>query len=337
MTLDAVKVLLPEDSDAVYQVLQGTQLTESLRINGGEQTGTTLGPSHSGYLFLDITFAKDAVLQHALRHRLDASLQDRQAPLDDHHGVPLPPDSPIPSTLASIGAHTRVVHDKVIVVAPPLKGPRWYVGNGCCAPPSAHRTFVQVSNNGTVHIPERFAIDFLQLDDEDRVFTGDPTLLSSYPYYGAPVYAAADGVVGRIHTGEPDNPPGELPPVSLRNAGGNYVVVDMGDGRGAFYAHLQPNSITVHEGQPVHQGQVLGLLGNSGNSDVPHLHFHVMDGPDPLGSNGLPYVFRSFDGVGVVTDIDAMLEGMPATIDPFKLSGSYVKQLPLDTQLVNFP
>jgi Peptidase family M23 len=338
VTLEAVQVLLPEADDAVVHALQGPQLTESLRINGGEQTGTTLGPSHSGYLFLDVTFAKDAVLPHALRHRLDVSLQARQAPLDDHHGVPLPPDSPFPSTLASIGARTRVVHDTAIVVAPPLKGPRWYVGNGCCAPPSAHRTAVIVTNNGTVHLAQRFAIDFLQLDDEGRLFTGDPTRLSSYPSYGAPVYAAADGIVARTHTGEPDNTPGELPPVvSLRNIGGNYVVVDMGEGRFAFYAHLRPDSITVQEGQRVHQGQVLGLLGNSGNSTAPHLHFHVMDGPEPVGSNGLPYVFRSFDGVGVVTNFDAVLEGMPALIDPSKLSGSYVTQLPLDTQLVNFP
>jgi hypothetical protein len=338
VTLEAAQVLLPEADDAVVHVLQGPQLTESLRINGREETGPTLGPSHSGYLFLDVTLAKDAVLPHALRHRLDVSLQARQAPLDDHHGVPLPPDSPVPSTLAAIGARTRVRPEQAIVLAPPLQGPRWYVGSGCCALPSAHRTVVIVTNNGTVHLPERFAIDFVQLDDEGRLFTGDPTRLSSYLYYGAPIYAAADGIVARTHTGEPDNPPGELPPVvSLRNAGGNYVVVDMGEGRFAFYAHLQPDSLTVQEGQPVRQGQVLGLLGNSGNSDAPHLHFHVMDGPDPLGSNGLPYVFRSFDGVGVVPDFDALLKGMPEPLDPSTLSGSYVKQLPLDTQLVNFP
>jgi hypothetical protein len=40
---------------------------------------------------------------------------------------------------------------------------------------------------------------------------------------------------------------------------------------------------------------VLGLLGNSGNTDAPHLHFHVMDGPAPLASNGLPYEFASFE------------------------------------------
>src|SRR3954454_15369689 len=162
VTLEAVQVLLPHANDKVVHTLQGPQLAESLRINGREETSRTLGPSHSGYLFLDVTFPKHAVLPLTLQHRLDVSLQARQAPLDDHHGVPLPPDSPFPSTLASIGAHTPVVQDRTIVVAPPLEGPRWYVGNGCCAPPSAHRTAVIVTNNGTVHLAQRFAIDFLQ-------------------------------------------------------------------------------------------------------------------------------------------------------------------------------
>ena len=41
-------------------------------------------------------------------------------------------------------------------------------------------------------------------------------------------------------------------------------------------------------------GQVIGALGNTGNTDAPHLHFHVMSTPDPLASNGLPFVFSSF-------------------------------------------
>jgi len=44
---------------------------------------------------------------------------------------------------------------------------------------------------------------------------------------------------------------------------------------------------------------VLGLLGNT---DTPHLHFHIMDGPSPLLSNGLSYVFTNFTVRGVVTD-----------------------------------
>ena len=62
----------------------------------------------------------------------------------------------------------------------------------------------------------------------------------------------------------------------------------------ALYAHLQPRSLKVRSGDRVRRGQVLGLVGNSGNSVAPHLHFHVMDGPSPLDSNGLPYLIDSF-------------------------------------------
>ena len=39
---------------------------------------------------------------------------------------------------------------------------------------------------------------------------------------------------------------------------------------------------------------MIGSLGNTGNTDAPHLHFHVMSTPDPLRSNGLPFVFTEF-------------------------------------------
>src|SRR3954471_18618605 len=83
-----------------------------------------------------------------------------------------------------------------------------------------------------------------------------------------------------------------------------YVVVDIGGGRFAFYAHLQPGSLKVHVGDRVRAGQVLGLVGNSGNTDFPHLHFHVMNGPSPLASDGLPFEFRSFTSPGSVANPD---------------------------------
>jgi hypothetical protein len=41
-------------------------------------------------------------------------------------------------------------------------------------------------------------------------------------------------------------------------------------------------------------------IGNSGQSDAPHLHFHVVDGRDPLASEGIPVVFDSFGHDGVI-------------------------------------
>ena len=93
----------------------------------------------------------------------------------------------------------------------------------------------------------------------------------------------------------PDQVPEAPTGVTLENAEGNHVILDLGDGRYALYAHLKPGSITVEVGEQVRQGQVLGELGNSGSSTGPHLHFHVMDAPSGLVADGLPYVFSDFD------------------------------------------
>jgi murein DD-endopeptidase MepM/ murein hydrolase activator NlpD len=57
-------------------------------------------------------------------------------------------------------------------------------------------------------------------------------------------------------------------------------------------------SICVQVGQRVRRGEVIGLLGNSGNSVGPHLHFHVGDGNALNGSEGQPYVFERFVFLG---------------------------------------
>jgi murein DD-endopeptidase MepM/ murein hydrolase activator NlpD len=58
---------------------------------------------------------------------------------------------------------------------------------------------------------------------------------------------------------------------------------------------LVKGSLRVKVGDKVKKGDTLAHLGNSGTSSAPHLHFHLMDSPSVLGSNGLPYVIRSFE------------------------------------------
>ena len=94
-----------------------------------------------------------------------------------------------------------------------------------------------------------------------------------------------------------NTPPGAPPNVAFDDLAGNFVNQDLGGGRFALYAHLQPGSVRVKPGDVIRPGQVLGLVGNSGNSSEPHLHFHVMDaagGPSNLVADGLPYVFDRF-------------------------------------------
>ena len=58
-----------------------------------------------------------------------------------------------------------------------------------------------------------------------------------------------------------------------------------------------PGTLTVKRGDLVKQGQVIGLVGNSGNSDAPHLHFHLMNGPSVLSARGLPCRFSNLKNI----------------------------------------
>jgi len=102
-------------------------------------------------------------------------------------------------------------------------------------------------------------------------------------------------------------PPGDTftPQTTL----GNNVVLALGGGRYALYAHLQGGSVRVRAGQRVRSGQVLGPVGNSGQSGGAHLHFQLSDGPDPVASNGLPYTFGRFLYAGRVRNIEQFLTG----------------------------
>jgi hypothetical protein len=62
-----------------------------------------------------------------------------------------------------------------------------------------------------------------------------------------------------------------------------------------------------------------------------------MDGPSPLLSDGLPFVFTSFTGEGVVTDEAPLFVGDAAPVDRSALAGPHRRQLPLNDELIRFP
>ena len=126
--------------------------------------------------------------------------------------------------------------------------------------------------------------------------------------------------------------------IALDEADGNSVILDLGDQRYAMYAHMQPGSIKVHKGDRVKLGQVIGLVGNTGNSVAPHLHFQVTGGPSSLASNGLPYEIRDFQVTGKTPGTKAFDEaeekGIPVAVTPV---GQQVKgALPLDQLVISF-
>jgi peptidase M23-like protein len=134
---------------------------------------------------------------------------------------------------------------------------------------SAHRTAITVLE-GAPRAPQRFAVDWLALDNDGQAFTGDPSRNASWYGYGKPVRSATAGRVARVVDGAPDNQP-LAPPApdsfDANTVAGNLVVVDAGDGRFLVYAHLQKGSIAVHEGQRIEVGASIGRIGNCVISD----------------------------------------------------------------------
>ncbi|MGE0225293.1 MAG: M23 family metallopeptidase [Acetobacteraceae bacterium] len=192
---------------------------------------------------------------------------------------------------------------RAITVQPPVRGAGWAAFNGCCTP-NPHRN-VRVAAGTRIGTAETFAIDFLRVDG-NRFYEGDGKSNAQYPFFGAPVHAAAAGIVVARHDGMDESIPFQ-PATTLHKPedfGGNYVLVRQAEGVYAFYAHLQKGSVKVAVGQRVAAGAVIGKLGNSGNSSNPHLHFGLLDRPDFLTGYSLPFVFADFMLSGHITGGD---------------------------------
>jgi murein DD-endopeptidase MepM/ murein hydrolase activator NlpD len=166
---------------------------------------------------------------------------------------------------------------------------------------------IRVGEDTVPHLAQRFAIDWVKMDARGEYARDHRGRRNTDWYgYGEPVLAVAEARVAAVMDSIPDNTPGEgSRAVSMRVATvlGNYVLLDLGPGPGearryALYGHLQPGSLRVRVGDAVSRGQTLGAIGNSGNSDGPHLHFHVTEAADaaaaPLRGEGVPFVLEAF-------------------------------------------
>jgi len=135
---------------------------------------------------------------------------------------------------------------------------------------------------------QRFAVDWILVDERGRDHKTDGKTNADYLAWGEDALAAADGTVALVVDGIPENAPGER---DVYFVPGNYVAIDLGGGEFAIYGHLVPGSIAVKPGQKVRAGEVVGKIGNSGNSTQPHLHFQLGDKPRLAEAHGLPAKF----------------------------------------------
>ena len=249
------------------------------------------------------------------------------------------PDNGAPARLVEVGARTRVIRRTPAVLGPPLAGDRWVAADGCCLARRHVRAFQPVG--GGMFLAQRFAIDWERLDENGRLWVGDDSVLSNWEGYGENILAVADGTVVRAIDGLPNQVPGALPQgLNPLQADGNAVFLRLRDGRIVMYAHMIPGSVTVQAGDRVVRGQILGRLGNSGNSSAPHLHLHVVDRNAIFAANGLPYVFSRFQVTGRIASTDAFnhaeATGTPVQLGPVR-TGPRHNQLPLDQVIVTWP
>jgi murein DD-endopeptidase MepM/ murein hydrolase activator NlpD len=139
---------------------------------------------------------------------------------------------------------------------------------------------------------EAFAYDFLQIGPNGKSFQRDGRNNGNYYAYGKRVLAAKDGNVVSVRNDIIENLPGETR--NIESPGGNLVIIDHGDNQFGYYAHLKPSTVKVKPGVRVAAGDVIGEVGNSGDSTEPHLHFHVMNNADPEMADGIPIVFENW-------------------------------------------
>ena len=298
-----------------------------------------LGPGESAVMYFDVTFKDWTNVPHEIAHRVSASA----ALVDKTPGSPSlePPvvENSTPPQIVAIGGAVKVNAKRAITLSPPLRGDGWVDGNGCCAIIGAHR-FTILPGSGTLYASQRFAIDYLKIDAQGRAWVGTVTHMTDWWGFGAEVRSAAPGQVVSAVDGYDDNIPGQGPKITPANIAGNHLIIDMGNETFALYAHLKKGSVIPKRGEFVRCGQLLGLVGNSGSSSAPHLHFEVMAAPSSLEANGLPFVFDKMQYQGAVTGtwqqfLDNLFAGLPVQINSAR-SGMRTGQMPLTLDVMSY-
>ena len=277
---------------------RGEELTKRIGRPGlrrGAENPQIVGPGMRAVVYLWIELV-DGDVPTALTHRVELSI--------------LRPSGP--AAVAVEGAGAAVSGEAPVVLKPPLRGGPW----AALYDPllmGGHRTAIYTTG-GRARIPARFAVDWIRVPPGGAILPDTATRPADWNGRGAEVLAVADAVVAAAMDDIPDNP--DTPttsssPMAPEKASGNYVTLDLGRGRFAFYEHLLRGSVSVKAGDRVTSGQVIGRLGNSGSSSIgPHLHFHVSDANAPLGAEGLPFVFTRFEHLGAFPSLEALAAGI---------------------------
>lgn len=309
-TLKQIDVLGEGSHPNVLATLSGKELDAAI-VHPWVDVSTlaTLGPSSMAVVFMWVTVDRREDVPVSLSHRITMKVGDYSEDLL----TTLPP--------------MEINRNSVPVIGPPLRGENWGAAHGPDNNSRHRRGLLTIE--GRSYIAERYAIDWLRITPSGDIHSGSGSENKDYPGYGADVLAVADGAITEVQDGIPENAPGKAPSVSitLRTICGNYITERVGPNLYASYCHLQPG-IRVKQGSKVKRGQVLALLGNSGSSDAPHLHFQLCNADSTLACEGVPYAFSSFTEEH--RSFNSPNEAKP------KQDVEHSQQIPTDETLVGF-
>lgn len=288
LTLKRLEVFGDDETRAALVTLADTALSKAMirvgepmamgETNAKPGDAGTIAPGARAVIYLWIELPAGVSAPAHLLHRIAFSA----------------PNTSVDATLQAFDVPVR--RASVPLLALPFHAGTWLAGRGPSNDSDHRRTVFAI--DGHIYSPERFAIDWVKVgpngDSYRRIAKGNEDSWG----WSEPILAVADGEITDVLDGILDNPRTILPPVTLDNIAGNYVVLRIAPDRYVTYAHLQNGSIKVRSHQQVHTGDVLGLLGNSGNTTGPHLHLQVTDTDSVLQSEGVPFIFSRFSYLG---------------------------------------
>ena len=280
--LKRIDILNAESEDLIQSFTKGAEDWPLVFSDPLQETPVLLqsGPLNANYIPLQLRIPKAVKKPAKITHRL----------IFESHSQS--------SEIGVLGGELKPNYDeKVRVIGSPVRGENLVLLNQGSNGYHFNAVFFR---DGQPFTGLAYAFDSIQTNAARKsILKNGGSIYNNEAYcnFGQPIVAATPGVVVSI-VDRFENQQGHRKsvPITAENLAGNHVIVDIGDGHYALYAHCQRGSFAGFKvGETISVGQPIAKIGNSGNSDGPHLHFEIFkESLDPLWSTGVPFVLEEF-------------------------------------------